>query len=187
MTTTTTPAGYRMRIAISSPEIEARIRGVFASRGLDVVLDDEPPTFEVTVMPGPGARPAPSAVGDALHHLVGGATTRRAGTPPAARYRLTLATASHDAHPPATRRPCDGVADLSVREAQVMECVARGLRNTEVAAELGVTVKTVKNHVNRIFGKLGAAGRVDAVLIWQAARPVPVPRVRRAAHVALAG
>jgi len=169
MTTSTPTAGYRMRIAISSPEIEARIRGVFASRGLDVVLDDVPPTFEVTVVPGAGARPAPTAVGDALHHLVGAVPARRTAAP-SARYRLTLAAATRDAEPARTRTDCAGVADLSERESQVMACVARGLRNTEVAAELGVTVKTVKNHVNRIFGKLGAAGRVDAVLIWQSSR-----------------
>lgn len=167
--TTTPTAGYRMRIAISSPEIEARIRGVFASRGLDVVLDDAPPTFEVTVLPGSGARPAPTAVGDALQHLVGPASPRRA-TPPSARYRLSLAAAERDDAPVPLRRSAAGVADLSARESQVMACVARGLRNTEVAAELGVTVKTVKNHVNRIFGKLGAEGRVEAVLIWQSAR-----------------
>ncbi|MBO3094864.1 helix-turn-helix transcriptional regulator [Cellulomonas dongxiuzhuiae] len=167
--TTTPTAGYRMRIAISSPEIEARIRGVFASRGLDVVLDDAPPTFEVTVLPGAGARPAPTAVGDALHHLVG-AVAPRLATTPSARYRLTLATAERDDDPAPARRDATAVADLSPRESQVMACVARGLRNTEIADELGVTVKTVKNHVNRIFGKLGAAGRVEAVLIWQSAR-----------------
>lgn len=175
--TTTPSAGYRMRIAISSPEIEARIRGVFASRGLDVVLDDAPPTFEVTVLPGAGARPAPTAVGDALQHLVGGTAPRRTTTP-SARYRLVLAAATRDAPPTPVRRSSAAVADLSPREAQVMGCVARGLRNTEIAEELGVTVKTVKNHVNRIFGKLGAEGRVEAVLMWQSARtPASTRRV----------
>ncbi|UZN03130.1 helix-turn-helix transcriptional regulator [Cellulomonas sp. S1-8] len=181
--TTTPTGGYRVRIAISSPEIEARIRGVFASRGLDVVLEDSLPTFEVTVLPGAGAPPGPSALGDALHHLVGTVRPRRT-TPPSARYRLTLATAA--AAPTAAdatrrhgngepRRTGDGVADLSPRESQVMACIARGLRNTEVAAELGVTEKTVKNHVNRIFSKLGADGRVEAVLIWQSARTRTAP------------
>jgi len=187
MTTTSPPAGYRVRIAISSPEIEARIRGVFASRGLDVVLDDVPPAFEVTVVPGAGARPAPSALGDALHHLVGPPAPRRTTTP-SARYRLTLAAAPDDAAPAPVRRTGAGVADLSPRESQVMACVARGLRNTQIADELGVSVKTVKNHVNRIFAKLGAAGRVEAVLVWQAARARPAARrVRRPSHVALAG
>ena len=169
--TSTPTAGYRMRIAISSPEIEARIRDVFASRGLDVVLGDLPPTFEVTVLPGSGAAPAATAVGDALHQLVGTPPVRRA-EPPSARYRLSLAAATRDAGPTPVRHGGAGVADLSPREAQVMACVARGLRNTEIADELGVTVKTVKNHVNRIFGKLGADGRVEAVLMWQAARAV---------------
>lgn len=176
--TSTPTAGYRMRIAISSPEIEARIRDVFAARGLDVVLGDLPPTFEVTVQPGAGAPPAATAVGDALHQLVGAPPVRRS-EPPSARYRLSLAAATRDAGPAPVRHGGAGVADLSAREAQVMACVARGLRNLEIADELGVTVKTVKNHVNRIFGKLGAAGRVEAVLMWQAARavrPADAPR-----------
>ncbi|ADG76271.1 transcriptional regulator, LuxR family [Cellulomonas flavigena DSM 20109] len=184
--TTTPTAGYRMRIAISSPEIEARIRGVFASRGLDVVLADAPPTFEVTVLPGPGPRPAPTAVGDALQHLVGGSAARRTAprrdVTPSARYRLTLSTVARDDAPPAPHRGHDAVADLSPRESQVMACVARGMRNTEIAAELGVTVKTVKNHVNRIFGKLGVDGRVEAVLAWQSARSAQRPSVRSSVH-----
>lgn len=167
---TTSPTGYRMRIAIASPEIEARIRDVFATRGLDVVLDDVPPTFEVTVRPGTGAHPAPTAVGDALHHLVGPAPRTTAAS---AHYRLTLAAAARDTAPPPVRAGTGGVAELSEREQQVMACMARGLRNPQIADELGVTVKTVKNHVNRIFAKLGATGRVDAVLIWQSARDRP--------------
>ncbi|QCB94910.1 helix-turn-helix transcriptional regulator [Cellulomonas shaoxiangyii] len=162
--------GCRMRLAISSPEIVARIRDVFASRGLDVVLDDVHPTFEVTVVPGPGARPAPAALGDALSHLVG-ARARREEPTVSARYRLRLAAAPE----PCSTGPRPGagtaarVDGLSSREAQVMACIARGLRNGAIGAELGVTEKTVKNHVNRIFAKLGARDRVEAVLVWQSA------------------
>jgi DNA-binding NarL/FixJ family response regulator len=42
--------------------------------------------------------------------------------------------------------------------------------NADIAALLRVQQKTVKNHVNRIFTKLGARNRVEAVLIWQRTR-----------------
>jgi DNA-binding NarL/FixJ family response regulator len=48
-----------------------------------------------------------------------------------------------------------------------MDGISRGMRNADIAAMLRVELKTVKNHVNRIFGKLGARNRVEAVLIWQ--------------------
>lgn len=56
---------------------------------------------------------------------------------------------------------------LSVREAEVMVWLARGARNREIAQAMGLAPKTVKNHVNRIFAKLGAHTRVEAVLRWQ--------------------
>jgi DNA-binding NarL/FixJ family response regulator len=48
-----------------------------------------------------------------------------------------------------------------------MESISRGLRNPDIARSLKVSEKTIKNHVNKIFTKLGARSRVEAVLIWQ--------------------
>ena len=48
-----------------------------------------------------------------------------------------------------------------------MSCISLGMMNPDIAERLGVSQKTVKNHVNHIFGKLGARSRVEAVLIWQ--------------------
>ncbi len=55
---------------------------------------------------------------------------------------------------------------LSAREEDVMRCIARGMRNTEIAAELVLTPKTIKNHINRIFAKLGVETRTQALLVW---------------------
>ena len=55
---------------------------------------------------------------------------------------------------------------LSGRESEVMELIADGRTNGEVAASLGLTEKTVKNHINRIFAKLHVRTRVQAVLAW---------------------
>ncbi|MFD0518508.1 response regulator transcription factor [Paractinoplanes durhamensis] len=48
-----------------------------------------------------------------------------------------------------------------------MDWISRGRSNADIAGLLQVQPKTVKNHINRIFTKLGAANRVEAVLIWQ--------------------
>lgn len=71
--------------------------------------------------------------------------------------------AGHDAAPgpdPAVR----GL--LSPREAEVMELVADGLSNGEVATRLFVSEKTVKNHVNSLFAKLGVTTRSQAIVLW---------------------
>ena len=55
---------------------------------------------------------------------------------------------------------------LSEREADVMELIAQGAANTDIARELFISEKTVKNHINRIFTKLRANNRGHAVSLW---------------------
>jgi DNA-binding CsgD family transcriptional regulator len=57
-------------------------------------------------------------------------------------------------------------AALSARERQVMALIAAGHSNGQIAAHLVLTEKTVKNHVNRIYAKLGAGSRPDAISRW---------------------
>ena len=59
-------------------------------------------------------------------------------------------------------------ADLTPREVQVLDLVAAGRRNAEIAAELFLSEKTVKTHINHIFTKLGVTDRVQAVLYYRA-------------------
>ena len=56
----------------------------------------------------------------------------------------------------------DGITD---REREVLILVGRGLSNTEIAAELHITVATVKTHVARLLAKLDARDRVQLVII----------------------
>ncbi|WP_239340748.1 helix-turn-helix transcriptional regulator [Frankia sp. CiP3] len=188
MTAVTVPAGAsHVRIAITSPDILARIRQVFASKGLAVEID-RLPYVEVTVSPAANAAPAdPAAVRAALHRPAGpapwadAAASRRL----CAEYQLNVVEVSD--HPRAGLRPTGGrqlalVADpdadnpvdtLSRRQREVMSLVSRGARNSEIAAQLQVSEKTVKNHLNRIFSRLSAGSRVEAVLIWQRSQGRP--------------
>lgn len=57
-----------------------------------------------------------------------------------------------------------GDAILSKREHDVVQCVAEGLSNREIAQKLRLTEHTVKNYLFRIFDKLGVSSRVEVVL-----------------------
>ena|SRR5579872_796720 len=61
---------------------------------------------------------------------------------------------------------------LSKREQDVVNCVAEGLSNREIASRLTLTEHTVKNYLFRIFDKLGVSSRVEVVLYaFNMARP----------------
>ena len=59
----------------------------------------------------------------------------------------------------------DERAELSEREIEIIELVARGLTNQEIALELTISKRTVDNHVSNVFAKTGAKNRV-ALLNW---------------------
>ena len=54
--------------------------------------------------------------------------------------------------------------DLTDREREVLNLIARGESNAEIAHALTISVKTVRNHVSNIFGKLQVADRAQAVI-----------------------
>jgi DNA-binding NarL/FixJ family response regulator len=56
-------------------------------------------------------------------------------------------------------------SDLSERELEVLQLVARGLSNKEVARAIGRTDETVKIHLKNIFAKLDVADRTEAVTV----------------------
>lgn len=58
-----------------------------------------------------------------------------------------------------------GGPSLTPREREVLEALARGLGNKQIAAELGVSERTVKFHVSSLFVKLGAGNRTEVVTI----------------------
>ncbi len=54
---------------------------------------------------------------------------------------------------------------LTAREQEVLEVLAQGLDNGEIAARLKISGKTARNHVSVIFGKLGVKNRAQAVVL----------------------
>jgi DNA-binding NarL/FixJ family response regulator len=67
--------------------------------------------------------------------------------------------------PPATAVPRPDLAQLTSREQEVLRLVGRGLSNAEIAAELVISLPTVKTHVRHLLAKLGLRDRVQAVVI----------------------
>ena len=57
---------------------------------------------------------------------------------------------------------------LTARETQLMELMTEGLTNSVIAQRMFVAEKTVKNHINRIYAKLGVGNRSEAVAYWTA-------------------
>jgi HD-GYP domain-containing protein (c-di-GMP phosphodiesterase class II) len=64
----------------------------------------------------------------------------------------------------ASRARAGGPAGLTVRESEVLALLAQGLPNKGIARELGISPKTVGNHVERIYSKLGVSNRAGAAM-----------------------
>jgi DNA-binding NarL/FixJ family response regulator len=75
------------------------------------------------------------------------------------------------ANPTPSRATLAARFGLSEREADVMELISQGAANCDIARALFISEKTVKNHINRIFAKLGANNRGHAVSLWLSASP----------------
>jgi DNA-binding NarL/FixJ family response regulator len=58
------------------------------------------------------------------------------------------------------------VFGLSSREVEIMDLIASGMNNQQIAATCFISEKTVKNHINRIFAKLQSATRSEAIARW---------------------
>jgi DNA-binding NarL/FixJ family response regulator len=61
---------------------------------------------------------------------------------------------------PATNR-------LSAREHEVLEHVARGLTDAQIAHRLALRPATVSKHLHRVYQRLGVANRAQAALLWR--------------------
>jgi DNA-binding NarL/FixJ family response regulator len=92
--------------------------------------------------------------------------------------RVIRAVASGEAHfgPEIARRlmgffsapkpaaPSEAFPELTVRESEVLDLIAQGRSNTEIARRLFLSPKTVRNHISNIFTKLQVADRAQAIV-----------------------
>ena len=57
------------------------------------------------------------------------------------------------------------VPELSGRQQEILESIVRGLSNSDIARQLGISLPMVKEHLSLLFAKLGASNRTEAVAI----------------------
>jgi DNA-binding NarL/FixJ family response regulator len=60
--------------------------------------------------------------------------------------------------------PEEAFPELTPRELEVLELIAQGANNNDIAEKLVISIKTVRNHINSIFGKLQVADRSAAII-----------------------
>jgi len=118
---------------------------------LTSVLDDD--SVVAAVRAGAIGYLLKSAEADDLRRALRAAAAGQVQLDPAAAARLVREVRS----PPAPE-------SLTDREGEVMQLLARGMANKEIARDLGISEDTVKTHVSRILAKLGAQSRTQAVL-----------------------
>ena len=103
-------------------------------------------------------RARPEQLLEAIHVVAAGESLLSPAVTRAVVDRVARSAAAAD--PAAGRR----LRVLTPRERDVLELIARGRANTEIAGDLGVEESTVKTHVKRILAKLGLRDRVHAVI-----------------------
>jgi len=65
---------------------------------------------------------------------------------------------------PKSESPSPPFPDLTDREREILACIARGDTNSEIAEQLTISLKTVRNHVSSIFNKLQVTNRAQAAI-----------------------
>jgi DNA-binding NarL/FixJ family response regulator len=95
----------------------------------------------------------------ALHAAVSNQVTLAPGV------QRTLLSAALRGHPPqpSAPQPDTWPDGLTEREGEILSLIASGLTNRDIATRLFIGNATVKTHINRIFAKIGARDRADAI------------------------
>ncbi|MFI9773508.1 response regulator [Streptomyces sp. NPDC051956] len=104
---------------------------------------------------------APAEIVEAVRRVASGAPVL---SPTVTRQLITRATGP-DPQQDRRARARERLAELADREREVAVAVGRGASNAEIAAELYMSVATVKAHVSRILAKLGLNNRVQIALL----------------------
>jgi DNA-binding NarL/FixJ family response regulator len=111
-------------------------------------------------------RSSPQEILDAIRDILHG------GAPMTSAIARKLVTTFQEPVP-----PTDPGTTLTPREREILDLLAQGLANKEIAAKLNLSPYTVKNHLARVFEKLHVRCRTEAVMAYL--RPEPRPGAKR--------
>jgi DNA-binding NarL/FixJ family response regulator len=140
----------------------ARLPEAVPQRTLDFVLLESPRPAEVAELAGGppvivlAERPGPDQVFEAVQAGAASVLDKNASI---AELSLTLRGALDDADLPA------GATTITGRQREVLTLVAKGLDNGEIAARLGISRRTVREHVSELLERLGVANRTQAAVV----------------------
>ena len=139
----------------------------------DVEIADDPSSADVILTEG-GAdlsrfhRPVLAVIDDrgtVAEAIAAGARGTVLRSAPAKRIYAAIAAVAEGLFVTDDRSPVESMVEpLTNREDEVMNLLADGLTNKEIASHLGISEHTVKFHVNGILGKLGVETRTEAVV-----------------------
>jgi DNA-binding NarL/FixJ family response regulator len=76
----------------------------------------------------------------------------------------SIATRLMDFFTPPVSEPAQAFPELTEREHEILALIAQGSNNSEIAEQLHISLKTVRNHVSNIYNKMQVTDRVQAVL-----------------------
>ncbi|HWD91309.1 MAG TPA: LuxR C-terminal-related transcriptional regulator [Verrucomicrobiae bacterium] len=77
-------------------------------------------------------------------------------------------------------------AILTDRENEILLSLSQGRANKEIAAEMNISVPTVRTHLRHIYGKLAVRSRTEAIIkYFNETRPAGLPRLRVVTHKAV--
>jgi DNA-binding NarL/FixJ family response regulator len=76
-------------------------------------------------------------------------------------HSVNLVIEAYRSQPSAPASPLDR---LSAKELAIIPCVTLGMRNKEIAQKLGTTEQVIKNHLYRVYDKLGVSDRLELIL-----------------------
>lgn len=126
--------------------IAHEVTALFARLGLDVVVRDPDSADVIAATPSAETRMLASEPGS-----VRVVAARLAG----ATLRVELL-------------PDQAPEELTARQQQVADCLVQGMQNLQIAETLGISLHTVRRHMEQIFRRLGVSNRRDAVRVMRA-------------------
>jgi two-component system nitrate/nitrite response regulator NarL len=179
------PSLGRVLLASSDPLVRAGLAGLLAGAGITVTVEPGQPVdvavWDTASAPppplGPGAAPVLALVSteaDARSALARGASgavlrsvdgaTLQAALAALERGLLAVEGSFSSLRPAPEPIAVPTAEGFTPRERQVLQLLARGLSNREIAEALEISAHTAKFHVNAILQKLGVDGRTEAVV-----------------------